>query len=127
MTANTMPETLNVYTPAGAEMELVKLSNPHVIGSWTRPVSNTLYQAAIGYALETLATDMDGNMIEAGSVYEGCSIQSGHLTLNNFEGYEFIGDDDSAYNIRKVCFFESGDSIACAFDIWNGLSHALYR
>ena len=126
MTTN-MPETLNVYTPAGAEMELVKLSNPVVVDSWTGSVPLTLHYAAIGYALETLATDMDGNMIEACSVYEGCMIQSGCLTLNNFDGYEFIGDDGITYIIRSVCFFESSDILACALDIWNGSSHALYR
>lgn len=127
MTANNMPETLNVYTPAGAEMELVKLSNPVVVDSWNGSVPNNLYCAAIGYALETLATDDDGNMIEAGYVYEGCTIQSGSLTLNNFDGYEFIGDDGLAYNIRRVCFFESCDGLACALEIWNGIEHALYR
>ena len=128
MTANNMPETLNIYTPAGAEMELVKLSNPVVVDSWNGSVPNSQYCAAIGYALEMLATDDDGNMIEAGYVYEGCTIQSGSLTLNNFDGYEFIGDDELAYNIRRVCFVESNDGfLACALDIWNGIEHALYR
>lgn len=127
MTANNMPKTLNVYTPAGAEMELVKLSNPVIVDSWNGSVPTILYRAAIGYALEMLATDDDGNMIEAGYVYEGCMIQSGSLTLNDFEGYEFIGDDDLAYNIRRVCFFEMNDGLACALDIWNGIEHALYR
>lgn len=126
MTANNMPETLNVFTPACAELEMVKLSNP-VVDSWNGSVPHTLYLAAIGFALEKLATDMDGYMTEAGSVYEGCSIQCGSLRLNNFEGYEFIGDDGSTYLIDAVCFFESSDGLACALDIWNGSSHALYR
>lgn len=127
MMANNMPETLNIYTPAGAEINMVKLSNPVVVDSWNSTVPSSMYCAAIGYALEMLATDDDGNMIEAGYVYEGCAIQSGALTLNNFDGYEFIGDDELAYNIRKVCFVESNDGFACVLEIWNGIEHALYR
>ena len=114
---NTMPDELTITNPADRTYTVYRINNAKIAYDAALSVPHTAYLAAIGYAIEMLATDEDDE-IEAPWVYRDCAMSCGELCVNNFEGYPFE-DDGVDYLINAVAFIDSYDGPRPVLEVWD--------
>lgn len=126
MSEKTMPDQLTITTPAGAELTVYRIRDTKPAYDAASSIPQTMALAAIGYALESLGTDEDGELTEGGRVYRECAMSCGSLYLGNFEGYYFgdysdLNEDEEprVYCVRAVDFVQSTSGPRCVLDIWD--------
>ena len=125
MTKKTMPDQLTIYTPAGRDLTVYRIHNdrPAYDPSESSSIPHSMVLAAIGYALESLATDEEDELTAGEQVYRECSMSCGSLCLGNFEGYYFEDPDSEdechTYCVRAVDFIQSTSGPRCVLDIWD--------
>lgn len=126
MSEKTMPDQLTITTPAGDNLTVYRLQGTRPAYDEASSIPQTMVLAAIGYALEALGTDEEGELTEGGRIYRECAMSCGSLYLGNFEGY-FFGDyndlsedeEPRIYCVRSVDFIQSLSGPRCCLDIWD--------
>lgn len=117
---NNMPDSISIITPAGREIDLYRISGATAYYDSASSVSRTAYLAAIGYALEMLGTDDDGELVDGERIYRECAMCGTSLYLGDFEGHQVLDlDTEKTYCIRSVDFIRSCSGPRCVLQVWD--------